>query len=161
MSTPFSDINMRFLSKVSVYDWANFTDAQLDSQVLPYMENAVPKFIYSKQDLTYDTTTLTFVSDLTLLEKDIISSMMVVEWLSPLIFNTLLLKQQMTDQDFKMTSQANHLKQMQLLKMQMEQDIEKWTTRYDYLNINDLNEQNQPVEKTILPFGYGDGYYDF
>lgn len=163
MATPFLNLYNRFLSKVSDYSFGNLYDADLDAILIGYLTNATPKFFYCKQDLTYDATTDTFISDLTLIEQEILANMMVIEWIEPMLNSTVLLKQVMTDSNFNMTSQANQMRSLQQLRDSREREIEKLTIRYDYQNIGDLNE-SPPDQSTnlFLELGYGGDYgYDF
>jgi hypothetical protein len=56
---------------------------------------------------------------------------MVIEWLSPYINSLMVVKQKMTG-DFKLTSQAQHLHELQMLREATKRDVEDKIARYTY-----------------------------
>ncbi|OMD71249.1 hypothetical protein BSK50_26385 [Paenibacillus odorifer] len=64
----------------------------------------------------------------------ILGSLMVVEYYNPQINNLSLLKQSMSNKDFVMTSQANHLAGLRLLRTEKKNEINKFIIDYTYNN---------------------------
>ena len=139
MGTAYSSIYEVFLSGITDYSLVSYTSTQLATLELSYLKRAINKFIDCKQDLTdrSDTTSL-FNITLTVLEIEILGNMMIVEWLNPQIRTTNLIKQAMGDKDFKISSQANHLEKLLVLKKDIKKDIKELKNDYKYgLSTND------------------------
>jgi hypothetical protein len=73
-----------------------------------------------------------FNVDLSPYEIEIISNLMKLEWIKRKINSTRLLEQMIGDKDFRLTSQANHLKVLMDLKVETETEINSLVTKYSY-----------------------------
>jgi hypothetical protein len=133
MATPFEDIYGFFLSKVTDFSFANFTDSELEEEFEQYLRSASVKF-FSAGDtrLQKDFTFKEFTNDLTDLEKEILASLMVVEYLNPKIIATENMKQFLASREYKIYSQANHLSKMIELRNQVKQEVNHLMTLYSY-----------------------------
>jgi hypothetical protein len=138
MSTPFSDIYDIFLGKITDYDFLAVDDLTLEDTLQRYLLSASVKFLRCSTDLSRDTTLKLFTNNLTYLEQEILASLMVVEWLSPKLNTSQLLKQTMTDKDFKIYSQANHLDELIKLRQYMQDEVDGLINVYTYQDIGDL-----------------------
>lgn len=140
MSTPYQDVYDYFLLKVEDYSFLNLTQQELYGHLKKLLKISITKFKYCKTDLTNkDDVNELFNVDLSDEEKNILASIMVVEYLLPEIATTKLLKQKMTDRDFKMTSQANHLNQLQELYKLMKSEYKQLLKEYSYFH-NSLDD---------------------
>lgn len=80
-----------------------------------------------------------FTNDLSELETEIISSMMVLEWLKPNVYHMDLLEYRLGSKDFQQWSPAGHLKELRGLKKDTELDIDFLIIKYSYKNdLSDL-----------------------
>lgn len=141
METPttYDDIFDVFLSQISDSTFINIPTVDLTDLMQRYLQNAIPKFRRCKQDLTNrDDINATFNITLTDEEQLILGYLMVIEYLSPRIYSIELIKQSMSNRDFTITSQANHLKQLQELKNNKQREVSKLIVDYTYNN-NDLS----------------------
>lgn len=112
-----------------------------DSLKKRYLLNAIPRFRHCNQDLSNrNDTTNTFNITLTDEEKLIIGVLMVAEYLKPMITSIDLMKQQMSSKDFRLTSQAEHLKRLMELRESVEKDAKQLMIEYSYStgNLSDL-----------------------
>jgi hypothetical protein len=131
--TPYSTLYDSFLSKITDYDLISQFDDDLETIMHKYLIGACAEFTQCKQDLTNrDDTLAQFNVTLTDLEIKIISTIMINEWLNPLINNIMLLKQYLSSSDFKAYSQSAHLKEIQSLKYNNQDEVEKLIGRYSY-----------------------------
>lgn len=133
MATPFEDIYDFFLSKVTDFSFANFTDDELKDELEQYLRSASVKF-FSAGDirLQKDFTFKEFTNDLTDLEKEILASLMIVEYLNPKIIATENMKQFLASKEYKIYSQANHLSKMIELRNQVKAEVNHLMTLYSY-----------------------------
>jgi len=139
MATPYQDVFNIFLGKISDYTLASYTDEQLDEIFINFLDGACVRFKACQQDLfSRDDTLKQFNVNLTNEEKQILARAMVLEWIEPQISDALLIKQQMTDRDFQITSQANHLKGLMALKESIHVEVQKMISSYSYNGLEDF-----------------------
>jgi hypothetical protein len=120
MTTQYSEVYNVFLSKVTDYSFLNLSQLELEDELETYLKTACTKFKVCKNDLkNRNEDTKEFNNTLSDEEINILSTLMVVSYLSPMVLDTKLLKQHMGDKDFKIYSQSSHLKQI----MSLRQDI--------------------------------------
>ncbi len=98
-----------------------------------YLLNSIPRFKKCKKDLQLRTET-SFIEKLSDEEQLILGSLMVVEYLNPLITSIRNIEQFMSTKDFSMTSQAAHLKQLLDMKENKKLDVNKLILDYTYNN---------------------------
>lgn len=135
MTTPYSSIYQIFTNKISDYDLLSLSDTQIDSQLQPLLLSATIRFKGCRNDLTQtDNVNNQFLVTLTYEEQEILANIMVLGWLSPIINNTMVLKQTLTDKDFQMTSQANQLKELRSLRNNVDMEIKQLIRAYTYDN---------------------------
>lgn len=140
MATPYNSIYESFLQKVQDYSFVSFSQDELETELAGYLKNAIPKFRRCKVNLSSrDEVAKQFTFDLTAEEIEILANMMVVEYLKPKVVSTENLKQTLSDKDFKMYSQANHIKELLSLYKIMKSEVEKMIVDYTYLN-NDFGD---------------------
>jgi hypothetical protein len=139
MSTPFSDIYDIFLSKITDYDLAGMDDVTMEDHLERWLKNSIPQFPECRSDLSCDYTSKTFTADLTAIEQQILAQLMVVEWLSPRLKTTQLLKQYLPDKDYKINSQAQHIKELKDLSDDAQERADGMIMKYTYqVDIEDL-----------------------
>lgn len=138
MATPYITVNTSFLDKVSDAYLITMTDEELGTQLLKFLNSAVPKFKKCKKDLSLRDAS-GFSKDLTDEEVEMLANLMVVEWLRPQVNHLELLKQALNSRDFQMNSQANHLKELQALRKDTQQEISRLLVDYSYNN-NSLDD---------------------
>jgi hypothetical protein len=133
MPTPYSSVYDIFLS---LFDDITFITVDSDDSLKKrYLQNSIPKFRRCLQDLTNrDDVNNTFNITLSDEEQLILGNLMVIEYLNPKIVSSKLIQQSMTSREFEMTSQANHLRQLQELKTDKQKEVSKLIVDYTYNN---------------------------
>lgn len=136
--TPYVDLYVVFQSQLSdpVFNASTVRD-NLSQQ---YLINSIPKFRRCLQDLNNrNDTTATFNIQLIEDEKQILGNLMLVEYMSSQIVSLDLLKQSMSNRDFILTSQAEHLGRLIQLRKERRIEISKMIVDYTY-NFSDLTK---------------------
>ncbi|MNH66535.1 hypothetical protein D3C73_185680 [compost metagenome] len=129
--TLFDDVYDIFLSQIS--DPVFMEQDQTDELKYRYLLNSIPKFRKCKSDLSKRDAT-SFEETLTDEELQVLGSLMVIEYLTPLIISIENLKQFMSTKDFTMTSQAAHLKQLLDIREVRKKEVDKMIVDYTYNN---------------------------
>ena len=140
MATPYQEIYDLFLQKINDQEFLSLPDEDIEQFCFKYLKTSITKFKKCNQDLKdRDDTLLQFNVDLLDEEKEILSIIMIEQWISPQIYNIMNLKQFMGDREFKYYSQANHLDKLMMLKDTLQSDSEREVTNYTYEQ-SDLSE---------------------
>jgi hypothetical protein len=135
MATPFSDVYAFFTGKISDYSFLKLTQIELEDNLENYLNSASVKFRRCKKDLSdKDKTNNQFNIDLSDEEKEILSTLMIVEYLSPKLVTSDLLQQQLGTKDYKLYSQANHIKEIRELRDVYRKEANQLMMDYSYLN---------------------------
>ena len=133
MQTPYSVIFERFLIKIRDYDLQSLSQPLIEGQMLRFMKSAIPNFLYSKNDLEdRDDTLQVFNFDLNTLEQEILSKLMVAEWISPEILRHENLKQNLGNRDYQIFSPANHLEKLIELRKEIRSEVNDVLNFYYY-----------------------------
>jgi hypothetical protein len=134
MTTPFEKVFNSFLSKIDDNLYTNL-DFDIESDLTKLLNSAIVQFDFPKVDIfDKDDDLQQFNVDLSLHEIEILANLMKLEWIKRQMNSVSLLKQMIGDKDFRLTSQANHLKVLIDLKMETEKEINSLVTKYSYTN---------------------------
>jgi hypothetical protein len=131
--TPLSEVYQTFLSKISDYTYLNIPPSEVEIDLFGYLKSAIAKFYRCKNDLTIQTNS--FASILTPFEIEILVTLMTAEYLKPQILTSEIIKQSLSDKDFKVYSQANHLQQLNLTFRMLRTEANKMITEYGYMKL--------------------------
>ena len=74
---------------------------------------------------------------LTDMEKGILTHLMIVEHLKPQVLSSEVLRPSLSDKSFKIYSQANHLRELNLLYRLFQKESNKMITEYTYLDLEE------------------------
>ncbi len=74
-------------------------------------------------------------------EIDIISNLMLVEYIKPQYLSSEVIKQSLSDKDFKIHSQANQLREIGLLYRNLRKEARKMITEYTYMGMTDNDKK--------------------
>lgn len=133
MTTPYSSVFSVFLSKIQDDMYSTLTETEAEADMIDLLNNAIPNFEFPKIDIRdKDDTAKTFANDLSQDEINILGNLMVYEWLDRQINNIDLLKQRISNKDFKLTSQSAHLDSLMKLQENTEKRINKLKRNYSY-----------------------------
>jgi hypothetical protein len=135
MPTPYNQVFDSFLSKIEDTSYLILTDPEIEIDLIKLLNSSLIHFTYPKVDIFQkDDELQTFTLDIPYAEIEIISRMMVKEWTGRKIRNIRLIEQALSDRDFKLTSQANHLQALLDLQKYNDSEIEKLLAKYSYSN---------------------------
>lgn len=140
MATPFQDIYDKFLNLIEDYELALFTDVELDFLLSNYLSRAVSlDFKQCTKDLTdYNKETKQFNVDLTGEEQWIIANGMVLSWLEPKIKRERLLRDAISDRDYRESSHANQLKELLNLESTTRDKLKSYIISYTHNDFDGL-----------------------
>jgi len=109
-----------------------------EDEIVGYMKSACSKFRHCKEDIfTRDDTLKQFTADLSEVVIDIITELMLTEWLKPQLHNSDLLESRLNTKDFTEYSPAKLILEMRNLYEASEIHSRRMRTEYsfDYGNI--------------------------
>jgi len=143
-TTPFSDIYESFLSKITDDMYMELTKEDTYKMLQDLLISAIPKFEFPRFDIfnyelgrevteqkmdeegqIYEETKYIpgfFNSLLTMEEKNIIATYMIVEWLGYQLASIENVRMKYSGTDFKFTSQANHMQKLLVIKKDYERE---------------------------------------
>lgn len=139
--TFYSEIFDYFFNKISDYDLLkNFEEKDILKLCNMYLKSSISFFTKCKKDLRKrNDSEQMFLIELDQLEIEILANLMVIEWLKPYVNNRLNLSSILGDKDFKIFSQANHLKTLSDLQDKLQNEIERLYMQYTW-NDYDLSK---------------------
>lgn len=133
MSTPYSTLFDSFLAKIEDVRYQNMTQLEAEDDMIKLLNSAIVSFEYPKVDVyDKDDVLKQFNQVLGVKEVEILANLMKLEWINRQMNSIYLLKQSLTNSDFKMTSQAHHLQSLIKLKNETENFINDLKTKYSY-----------------------------
>ena len=117
MQTKFVEVFGAFLNRINDYDYANkLSKEDLDYVLTTFLESSVATFNEASgeeyDDFLLNKEAKMFDRELKRIEIDILAHLMVVEYLKPNLYTTELLRQVLSDRDYKVYSQANQMNQL-------------------------------------------------
>ena len=133
MATPFQTIYDRASQKLTDYDLALLPEYDLQDMFHGYLMSAIAKFRKCKSDLKdRDDELLQFNVDLEDEEIEILSIMIVREWLQPQLQSTLLTQQIFSGKEQNYYSQAAHMKELIEIDNRLKTEALKLSRDYSY-----------------------------
>lgn len=134
MSTPYSKIYRRFLSKISDYDILTFDVSTQYSIMLDLLSGTCATFDrICKKDLdNRDDLILEFTDDLTSLEQEILAVGMVCSWLEPRVLDMRKLSQFINTKDYYSSSPANLIAQSKEILKSFKREYRFLINQYSY-----------------------------
>ena len=139
MATPYSALYASVLSKISDYEFLKYEPDELNEALHDYLRPAIVRFPFCKQNLTNrDDSNGTFNIELTDTEIEILSDLMVIEWIKTTFIRTATaLKQSLPSKDFHQWSQANHIKEVRELYKSLMEEVGRIKTLYTHVGNRD------------------------
>jgi hypothetical protein len=140
MATPISEVYDSFLSMITDYTLLldTLTEAEINEELFGYFKKARTKFYRCKNSLEVVDDgfgELEFTIDLDPFEIEVLATLMSVEYLKPQILSSEVLKQSLSDKDFKIYSQANQIRELRLLYNTLKAEANKLIVEYTYLDL--------------------------
>lgn len=123
----------RFQNKITDFKILDMDDYDVLQMMILWMDSSISKFKKVQTDLSQrDNETLTFSSDLLDIEIEILSMMMVTEWLEPQLNSELYTSQFFGGKEEKFYAQANQLEKLMTLKHDNDVACRKRLRDYGY-----------------------------
>lgn len=147
-NTRLAEVYDGFLGKISDYTLLSntITDMDIEEELFGYFKSARAKFFKCRQSLK---TTIaidnegeeytSFTVELDDYEIEILIALMLVEYTKPYLMSTEVLKQSLSDKDFKIYSQANQLRELRLLAKELKKEANKMISTYTYQKLDKEN----------------------
>ncbi len=131
MGTPYSVVYNTFLSKIKDSMFLAMEEDEREIELLFLLNQSIPLFLYPKVDLDdKDDVIKEFAANLTNAEVQVLSEIMKLQWIEQRVNDEDLLRQQFSDHDFKLTSQAAHLNSLIDLRKETEGKIKRMQNNY-------------------------------
>lgn len=149
MATAYKEIYASFLSKITDYSILTLDQEVLESQLEMYLRSSIPKFRRPRVDLKstielQDDSGFSlkyFEDDLSLMEIEILATLMVCEFFKPITNTEMIYKQSMTDKEFRFYSQANHLAELKDLAKDVWKEAERLIRDYSFEKLGEQNDK--------------------
>lgn len=142
-TTYISEVYDYFLSSITDYSYIDgkTTAEELEEDLMSFFKKARAKFYKCKQSLELledGNMKKHFGVKLTDFEIMIITHLMLVEYLKPQVLSSEVMRQSLSDKDFKIYSQANQLRELNLLYRLLQKESNKMITEYTYFDLEDM-----------------------
>lgn len=148
--TYLAEVYDSFLSSISDYTLLKSTPEEIEEDLYTYFKKARSKFYKCKQslELSEDENGKYFAEfnekgeevkpvKLTGFEIAILTHLMLVEYMKPQVIATEVMKQSLSDKDFRIYSQANQLRELNLLYRLLKREAKAMITEYTYMGMTD------------------------
>lgn len=133
--TSYEKIYDRFLQKITDYKMLDLMDTEIRQECAKWLSSAIAKFRRCKNDLSQrDDELETFTVELLDVEIEILSTLMVSEWLAPQLNSVLYTSQFFGGKEEKFFAQANQLDKLMTLKGNNDVEAKKLMRDYGYQN---------------------------
>ena len=146
MATPYSVIINAFIIKVKAYQLIALLEEEREDMAIAYLDAAVSKFYRKCKTnlLDRDLDNKTFNKELSVDESDILAELMVVEWLTPQMYDDELLESRLNTKDFTEYSPAKLIEQIRYVFESSKKAAKYRMINYTYEsgNIRDLDDEN-------------------
>jgi hypothetical protein len=136
VATSYEEVYGRFLPKITDYSFLQLTDSEINEDLEAFLKSSIIKFRYCKKLSKRDELTKEFIEELTDEEKEILATLMCVEYLTPKILTDDLLKQSLNSKDYSIYSQANHIKEVRELRDVFQSESNQLMISYTLNNLN-------------------------
>lgn len=136
MGTPYSTVDNVFLDKITDDMLLSMSNENLLKTLNTYRRSAAAKFKQCPKMGTFDRDRAAFEQELTDEEIEILSNLMVIEWIRPRINSIELLEPTMSTKDYQAFSNANHLNSLQGLLKATIKDVDRLIVSYTYSENN-------------------------
>lgn len=133
MATPFKEVYNKVYNKISDYSFTKLTQDEVEDVLESFLLSALVKFKTCKKDLSNrDLTLKQFNEDLTDEEKEILATLICVEYLTPKLITDELLQQRLSTKDYNLYSQANQIKEIRELRDKFKSEANQMMINYSY-----------------------------
>lgn len=140
--TKISDVYDTFLREIADYQliMGNMTDEEVEDELFGYLKPSIAKFHQCRKSLEIEKDDVqgdSFKEELDYFEVQVLATLMIVEYLKPKVLSGVVLRPALSDKSFEIYSQANHLRELNLLYRMFRTEARKMITEYSYLSLGD------------------------
>lgn len=133
MATPFTDVFDLFLTKITDSQFLSMDQTDMEDYMTNYLMSSIPHFRQCQKNLyDYNSSTRTFNDDLSIDDKEILATWMLYEYLGQNVFRIELMKQGLSQKDFKRTTQAKQLEALETLRKDVFLEASQMIIDYNY-----------------------------
>ncbi|MGD7047081.1 hypothetical protein FZC83_02360 [Rossellomorea marisflavi] len=132
MATPYEDVYLRFLPKITNYEFLKLSDEVIYRDLKNLLFSSIVNFRYCLKLYDRNEDTESFKENLTEEEIEILSHLMCVEYLTPQILTDEHLKQTLNSKDYNRYSQANHVKEVREIRELFKQESNEKMINYSF-----------------------------
>ena len=132
MATTYSVIDNAFLSKIKDHYLLNMDVEYLQELIDGYRRSAIVRFKHCKKLKYRDEDTKEFTQDLTDEEIEILSSLMVLEWVKNQVNSIEVMKMTMTLKDYTVFSNAQQLNSLLSMRKATAEEVDTLIVSYTY-----------------------------
>lgn len=138
MSTPFENVFSRFERKIKDYSFLEFSEEDFYNTLEDYLISATAKIHSLSKDYSdYDLENKQFLFELEPIEEEIIATLMVVEYLSPMLVSEEKLHNSFSTKDIRTFSPANLLGEVRELRDSYKKEADTLMMRYSYQQLDE------------------------
>lgn len=145
--TSFDDVFQFYLGRITTYQLLKLTDDEKYEDLILKLKMAMARFT-NIQNITVDYTNKTFSRELSPNEIDIITNLMICEWLNPLVLSEETLKNRLKSKDYEIYSPANLLSQLIEIRRVCQREASRLINQYGFTS-NYINKKKSDINGTI------------
>lgn len=134
--TQYEEIYKIFLRKITDFDLMGRDDENLEYMLEGFLGSAIANFPECKELYYRDDKIGRFECDLSLIIKEALAYLMLVQWMKPKIHNVNSLEQFLGDSEFKTFSQANHIDKLRALDEHIYNEADRLKKSYGNLTFD-------------------------
>ncbi|EMV3069528.1 hypothetical protein AACG64_000208 [Staphylococcus pseudintermedius] len=131
--TEFNLIYDKFLSKITDFSYAQLDKETLEEDLKKKLIQALAYFT-QLEDKKTEYVDNVFISDLSVLEQEILANIMVINHLDKFIVSEDNMRILLNSKDYKQYSQATLLKELKSTKAEYQSDVEAMKNAYSFRN---------------------------
>lgn len=131
--TEFNLIYDKFLSKITDFSYAQLDKKTLEEDLKKKLIQALAYFT-QLEDKKAEYVDNVFISDLSVLEQEILANIMVINHLDKFIVSEDNMRILLNSKDYKQYSQATLLKELKSTKAEYQSDVEAMKNAYSFRN---------------------------
>ncbi|EGQ3972529.1 hypothetical protein LPB09_04645 [Staphylococcus pseudintermedius] len=131
--TEFNLIYDKFLSKITDFSYAQLDKETLEEDLKKKLIQALAYFT-QLEDKKAEYVDNVFISDLSVLEQEILANIMVINHLDKFIISEDNMRILLNSKDYKQYSQATLLKELKSTKAEYQSDVEAMKNAYSFRN---------------------------
>lgn len=133
--TSYETVYNRFLAKITDFELPALPEEDFERMLYGFLVSAISKFVRCKSDLSLrDEDNQQFSADLSDIEIEILSLLMVTAWLEPQVNSVLTTKQMFGGKEEKFYAQSKHSEELRALYERSRLEALKLSRDRTYIN---------------------------